>query len=110
MDIFLEIIGLVGAGVAGFFLGKWLPLPELKSRWNMFFLRAFIIFFGLQLGVIFAPFKMLIWGALLGYALTGFQYGAGLTRRTAVDPTPEPEKRTFPKPPVGSGKKNKRKK
>jgi hypothetical protein len=105
----MEVLMAAGALAGGFYLGKWFPLPEIKNRWTMFFLRAFVIFVFLQIGNIFYDYRFLFWAAILGYIWKGFRYGAGLKRpdkSASEDPPLEP--RIFPRPPVGKGK-NKRK-
>jgi hypothetical protein len=105
----MEVLMLVGSLVGGFYLGKWFPLPELENRWKMFFLRAFVIFAILQVGHIFFEYRHLFWAAIFGYIWKGFRYSSGLKKReepTSDDPKLEP--RTFPKPPVGKGKKKRK--
>lgn len=100
--------------VGGYYLGKHFPLPNLKSKLSMFFLRATVIFVFLQLGAIFVDYKYYIWGILLGYVWKGFNYGAAFQRKPVEEdpnaPEPLQEARTFPRPPVGAGKKKHKKK
>lgn len=107
----MEAFLIIGSMIAGYYLGKWLPLPDLQGRWRMFTLRALVIFVVLQMGAVFYEFRYYLWAALFAYVWKGFRYGAGLPKRPAVQEGPgEPEEaRVFPRPPVGPGK-GKRKK
>jgi hypothetical protein len=106
----MELILFIAAIMAGWYGGNWFPLPDLESRWKMFFLRAFVIFILLQLGAVFHDFRYVFWALLLGYIWKGFRYGSGFkkAREQAAAEKVEQEPREFPRPPIGKGKKGKK--
>lgn len=108
----MELLIGGAAFVGGFYLGKWLPLPELKSRWSMFFLRSLVLFIILQVGVVLGEYRYIVWAAGFGYVWKGFRYGAGLERpkREVVEENEPVGAREFPRPPVGPGKNKKKRK
>lgn len=105
MDFFF----IIGAFVGGFYLGEKWRLPDLKSGLNLFLLRSLVIFAGLLVGSFFPAQRFIVYVFLVGYMIKGFNYGAGLKKRPTTEPEQVVSARPRPQPPIGTGKKKKRK-